>query len=157
VLTVRQYGVVRPGFEVLDEAGRLVAAFSGSARTEHGDIAIGDGRWHVRRMTRGHFVLESPSGVLAHADRTSAWSGRWELHAAGRTYDLVRRSWHSRVHELREAGRPVGTVEPRGPFSRHATATLPSTLPLPEQVFVIAVVLTIWRRDQQAAATSGSG
>jgi hypothetical protein len=46
----------------------------------------------------------------------------------------------------------VGELHPRGLSGSRADVALPPALPPAVQVFVIAVVMTLWRRENNAAA-----
>lgn len=156
MLTVQPHGVLRNGFDLFDESDREVGAFAGSAWRETGQIRVGGQVWEFRKERSRRFVLAGPQGVLAAAERTSVWNGRWQLTTGGRAYELAKRSW-SRTYELRRDGAVVGEVAARGVFSGKAAAALPTELPLPVQVFVVAIVMALWRRQQAAAAGAAAG
>ena len=155
MFTVQPLGAFKSGFDLVDEAGGVVGTFRGSAWREHGEITVGQERMSFRRHGGRRFTLEGASGVLATAAKPSIWSGRWEITAGDRTYELAKRSWMSRAIQLRGRGQVLGEVQPKSAFSAKAAVELPAELPLPVQVFVIAVVLTLWRRDESAAAAGG--
>ena len=156
--TVRPHGTFKNGFDLLDDAGRELGSFHGSAWRERGEITAGGEVAGFRREGGRHFALDGPGGELAAADKPSIWSGRWVVRAGERTYELAKRSWLSRSFELRRGGQVVGSVQPRGVFSGGAAVDLPAELPPAVQVFVAAVVLTLWRRESAAAgAAAASG
>lgn len=151
MLTVRPHGTLKTGFDLVDEAGRTLAAFAGSAWRESGQVRVGDEVWEFRKERSSRFVLAGPHGIAAAADRTSLWGGRWQLTAGSGTYELAKRSW-SRRYELRGRGQVLGEIRAKGAFSGKAAAELPAELPPAVQAFVTAVVLTLWRRESAAAA-----
>lgn len=154
MLTVLPHGALKNGFDLVDPAGVTLGAFVGSAWRENGQIHIGAERWDFRRERSRRFVLVGPHGTYAAADRTSLWSGEWRISAGDVSYDLVKPSWLSRRYELRAGDEVRGELHPKGVFSSKAEVTLPADLPPPVQVFVIAVVLTLWRRDQASSQAS---
>jgi hypothetical protein len=155
VLTAIPHGTFKNGFDLVDAAGRGVATFRGSAWRENGEIISGDGRWRFRRDGGRHFTLEGPGGFVAEATKPSMWSGRWQVAIGSETYELAKRTWLSRTFELR--GRStLGEVRPHGGFSSKADVDLPAELSPPLQAFVVAVVLTLWRREQAAAASGAA-
>jgi hypothetical protein len=156
VLTVRALGAFKNGFDLVDDEAGSVGGFRGSAWREHGDIVVGRERLGFRRHGGRRFTLESPSGVLATAVKPSRWSGRWEITLGDRTYELAKRSLMSRTVEVRGRGQVLGEVRPKGVFGGNAAVELPAELPVPVQVFVIAVVLTLWRRDETAGASAAT-
>lgn len=154
--TVRPHGTFRKGFDLVDDAGRPLGSFAGSAWRERGEITTGAGRAEFRRLGGRRFTLAGPAGELAVAQKPSMWSGRWEVLTGGRRYELAKRSWLSRTFELTGGGQVVGRVQPTGAFSGRAAVDLPAELPPVVQVFVVAVVLTLWRRESTAASTAAA-
>lgn len=148
---VRPHGSWRHGFDLLDEPGAPVGSFEGSPWREGGRIRAGGQQWEFRRERSRRLVLAGPRGEDAAADRVSAWSGRWRLSAGGRTYELAKAAWYSRRYQLRAGDAVAGELTPRGVFRSKADVTLPPELPPAVQVFVVAVVMTLWRRDDAAA------
>jgi hypothetical protein len=157
MLTVRPHGVLARGFDVVDGAGAVVGAFVGSAWRENGRIQAGYGEWEFRRERSRRFVLTGPQGMAAAADRTSLWSNRWQVSVGPKAYELAKPSWLGRRYELRDGGRAVGDLRPRGVSAAKAEVALPPELPPAVQVFVVAVVMTLWRREQSAATAGAAG
>ena len=159
MLTAVPHGTSRNGFDLVDETGAAVATFRASARREQGEITSREGSWRFRRDGGRHFTLAGERGLLAEASKPGLWSGRWEVIVGSETYELSKRSWRSRAFELSGRSR-LGEVRPQREFSRRAEVDLPPELPLPVQAFVVAVVRTLWRREQAAptgtAATDGT-
>jgi hypothetical protein len=79
-----------------------------------------------------------------------------EVQHEGRTYLLKRPSAFRRSYAVWEAGAQVGSVAPTSAFSNAAAVDLPASMPVQVQVFVVAVVVTQWRRQQSAAGASAS-
>jgi hypothetical protein len=152
MLRIQPHGSFKRGFDVVDERGSVVGAFEGSPWREGGRIRAGGQEWEFRRERYRRLVLALPQGEFAAADRVSAWSGRWELTTGGRTYELAKAAWYSQRYELRVGAAVVGELHPRGVFGNKADVALPPELPPAVQVFVVAVVMTLWRREQSAAA-----
>jgi hypothetical protein len=153
MLLVQPHGSFGKGFDVLDESGPTVGSFEGSPWREGGRIRAGGQEWEFRRERYRRLVLAAPQdgGEYAVAERISAWTGRWQLSAGGRTYELAKTAWYSRRYELLAGDAVVGELHPRGVFGNKADVTLPPELPPAVGVFVVAVVMTLWRRDQNAA------
>jgi hypothetical protein len=152
MVIVQPHGSFKRGFDVLDEGGPTVGSFEGSPWREGGRIRAGGQEWEFRRERYRRLVLARSEGEYAAAERVSAWSGRWELTTGGRTYGLAKAAWYSRRYELRVGDAVVGELHPRGVFGNRADVLLPPELPPAVQVFVVAVVMTLWRREQSAAA-----
>jgi hypothetical protein len=155
---LRPHGTFKNGFDLVDDAGRELGSFHGSAWRERGEISADGQLAGFRRDGGRRFALDGPGGELAVARKPSAWSGRWVVETGDREYELVKRSWLSRSFELRSGDQAVGSVHPKGVFSGKAAVHLPAELPPAVQVFVVAVVLTLWRRESAAAgAAAASG
>ncbi|HEV7653844.1 MAG TPA: hypothetical protein VGP36_03780 [Mycobacteriales bacterium] len=157
MLLVRPRGSFRQGFDVLDQGGAPVGAFLGSAWRESGRIQAGGEEWEFRRERYRRLSLAGPQGVYAAAERVSLWSGRWRLTTGGQAYELVKGGWFSRRYELLAGDAVVGELAPRGVFGSKAAVELPPQLPPAVQVFVIAVVMTLWRREQNSASGAAAG
>jgi hypothetical protein len=107
------------------------------------------------RLMSGRFVLESDGGVLASAEKPSAWRQRLLIEHAGRRYVLKRRSMFSRTFELHEGPTMVGSLSATGMLSRRMNIELPESLPLPVRVFVVWLTVVLWKRETEAAAAAG--
>jgi hypothetical protein len=46
----------------------------------------------------------------------------------------------------------LGLIEPQGLLTRKAAISLPDTIPLPIQIFVIWLVLVSWKRESDAGS-----
>lgn len=157
MLTVHPHGTFNAGFDLVDEVRGPVGTLAGSAWREGGRVHVGPQEYGFRKDGGRRFALTGPGGgQLAGAERTSFWTSAWRVTTADRAYDLVKPSlWRSR-YEVRQGGQVVGTLDRRGFLRSRAEVTLPPDLPPPVQVFVVAVVLTQWRRDSSAAAGGAS-
>ncbi len=98
------------------------------------------------------FVLEREGVTMASTDKMRTWGRvipvRWEA----KRYELARESAWRRGYVLRDGGSAVGTIRPAGWATRRAVADLPDDLPLPVRMFIMWIVLAMWRRAAQAAS-----
>jgi hypothetical protein len=102
---------------------------------------VGGNLWGTR------YTMTDESGVLvASADRVGR--KRWTVMAGGRSYQFQRASMWRSEERLITNEQTAGTVRRTSVWRGDAVADLPD-LPLPVQVFVLVVVLTMW--DAQAA------
>ena len=51
-----------------------------------------------------------------------------------------------------DGDRQIGAISPENAWTRRATADLSPDLPMPIQVFVIWLVILLWKRDAQSSA-----
>lgn len=77
------------------------------------------------------------------------------MESDGRTYEFRRASLWRREEALYAGGERVGSVKRSSLWRSTATAELPG-LPLPVQLFVLAVVLTMWDWSDAAAGSSAA-
>ncbi len=131
--------------------GRPLARWEGSSWKAGGTFELDGRRYSVRsNMWATTYVMTCDDGTtIASADRVGRKN--WTVQAAGLRYTFRRPSFWRHEEELLFEGRRVGSVNRKSVWRSDTVADLPG-LPLPVQVFVLAVVLTVW--DQAAAAAS---
>jgi hypothetical protein len=105
---------------------------------------VSSNAWGTRFQMTDQFGL-----IVAAADRVGR--KRWTVEASGRSYQFKRASLWRPEEVLVADGRPVGSVRRTSLWRSDTAAELPG-LPLPVQVFVLVVVLTMW--DSRAAASA---
>ncbi|MGH8907961.1 MAG: hypothetical protein ACRD0K_15955 [Egibacteraceae bacterium] len=143
---------------IVSEDGATVADVQHASLRERATVRIGDRSLELTRLglVRGSLVLMEHGVEIAQAERAGAMSRVWHLRSASGSCDLTKPSWWSRAYELRSEGRTVGSIQPEGFLRRGAIADLPSGMAIEFRVFVLVVVLTLWRREDSAAAGGGS-
>ena len=143
--------------------GQVVARLTFRAMREAGDIVVdgerhevrreraGGGRWLLRPVIEG-----APGRAVAVAEKPSAWRHRFVVRAPGRSTALhvQRPSALRRTYEVREADRVIGRLRQVSMWRRRISVDLPDDLPPQVQVFVVWLVLLLFRRDDSAAAAS---
>ena len=140
-------------FDVTDHE-RHIAHLDVSAWGEKGVLTIDGVAHRVYRegVGRGDFLLERDGIVLARATKPSAFRSAFEVRHDGRTYELAKESFWQRRFVLRSGSAEIGSVAPRRVVGREAFAALPETWPLPLKVFVVWLVVIMWKRAAQAAS-----
>lgn len=115
---------------------------------EKGDVEI-DGM--VCRMYRdgflGDFVLEAQGHILLRAQKPSAFVRSFDLTYDHKHYQLKAASPFRRRFVLIEGNAIIGTIYPVSLFTRRAILDLPEEMPLVVRVFILWLVLLLWRRD----------
>jgi hypothetical protein len=137
--------------------GREVAALDISWWRERGALVIDGVSYAVVRegLVSSDFRMTGPDGrVVATASKPSLFRRRFDVVAGSHTVTLQARSAWGRTMDVLLDGRPAGTVTPAGMWTRRASADLPDTLPRPVQVFILWLVLLLWKRDEDHAAAS---
>jgi hypothetical protein len=115
-----------------------------------------EGRAYEMRRTswiHGSFVLACGGRALAEATKPSLFRRSFEIVADHRHFELEAVSAFHREFRLRRGSETLGTVRPRSFFSRTATADFAESIPLHVQLFVTVLVLVLWKRAADAAAT----
>ena len=150
MLEARKTSIWRNSYDITVD-GRPLARWNGSSWKPGGTFEL-DGRRHqVRSNTWATtYVMADDNGTtVATADRVGRKN--WTVQADGVSYTFRRASIWRHEEELLSDGRRVGSVKRNSMWSSDTVADLPG-LPLPVQVFILAVVLTMW--DSASAAAS---
>src|SRR5699024_1672419 len=121
---------------------------SGGRFTLHGiDYELRSNMWSAK------YALATAQGKpLATANHVGR--KHWSVEAGGVAYRFWRASFWRGDQALPTGARQVGLIRRTSSWKMSAEADLPG-LDLPMQVFVLAVVVTMWQRDQAAAASGG--
>ena len=101
----------------------------------------------------GHFCLECDGIVAAEAQKT-AMVRRFEVSFGGMRYDLSAASPFTRRFVLKMDDRMVGQIAPAGFFTRKCNIDLPADIPVPGQLFMLWLVILMWRRAAQSSAAN---
>ncbi len=131
--------------------GVPVAVWDSSLWTSGGRFEL-DGRgYRVRAGTwQTRYEMTDDQGVVVAAAE-KVGRKRWTVQAGDRTYSFRRASVWRGDQELMDGDTPVGLIKRTSSWRTDATADLPG-LPLPVQIFVLGVVITMWNAAAAAAA-----
>lgn len=102
-------------------------------------------------IARGRWFLRSGDGVLASAEKPSAFRRRFDVTVTDRRFTLEPGAPWSRRLVLRHGARERGSIEPEGLLTRKARIDLPADLSLPVRIFLSFLVLVLWKRAHAAA------
>lgn len=155
-LTLRPKAFWSWDFDILD-GDRVVAVLDRHWLREMAAFDVEGQRWQVRRTSvmRGTFALELDGRVVAEAQKTSSFRRAFAVTVGPERFELRAVSIFRREFQLFRGGIAIGSIRPTSPFRRHAIAQLPSSLPLPLRLFLVFLVLVIWKRQSDSAATGG--
>lgn len=139
------------------EGSTPVAEISVAWWRERGELKVRGSTFNVYREgpMMGDFVLESGGAVLARAEKPSAFRRTFLIVHEGRRYTLRSRSALLREFVLLDGSTEVGSIAPEWILTRRAAVSLPLDLPLPVRVFMIWLVLILWKRDDDSPGTTG--
>jgi hypothetical protein len=151
-LEARKTSVWRSRYDIFD-GGLAVATWDGSTRRSGGTIDLQGRRYQVRGNVLGtrFSMTDEFGGPVAAADRVGR--KRWTVESGGQTYHFRRASPWSNEQVLFAADGRVGSVRRTSFWRGEVRADLPG-LPLPVQVFVLGVVITMWDAQASGAAAA---
>jgi hypothetical protein len=138
----------------IEDDGREIAFIDRDWFRERATFAVDGAAYDVRRtsVVQGTFTLERGGVEIARAQKTSAFRRAFEIETADHErYELRAASTFRREFQLTRGGVPVGSISPVSMFGRTATAHLPETVPRPVQLFMLFLVLVLWKRRSDAS------
>ena len=142
----------------VQDAGCEVARIDMSFTREKAELSVSGLSYRARRegVMRGAFLLEAQDSVLAQAEKTSVFLRSFDVRFEGRTFTLQAVSAMRREFALLEQGGVVGRIAPRAWYTRRAVAQLPEDLPMPFRAWLVWLVMVMWKRAEDSAATHGA-
>lgn len=155
MLTAHKTSAFKREYEI-EADGRAVATFRPSWWQTGGTFAVDGHEYTIRQNFWGakYGMAMSDGTVVARADRVGR--KRWTIEAEGRTLHFRRASAWTGEQAMVDGDREIGTIRKLSWWKRGAVADLPDLDPA-LQVFVVAVVVTMWDNQAAAAASSGGG
>ena len=114
-------------------------------------------RFFREGLVSGAYVLEAYGREIARADKPSVFKRRFAVHFAGRRFVLEDESIFRRTFVVREEpedgiGVEVGRIKPVGAFRRSARARFDDDLPLAVNIFLIGLVILMWKRSGKSTS-----
>ena len=120
---------------------------------EAGSFELGGQRFDIAREPGwGDFVLSAGGDAICRARKPSAWFRSFQVVIGDRHLTLEAQSPLNRTFVLREGGATFGEIRPQGILSRKAVVMLPESLSRAVQVFIVWLVIVLWRRQANASA-----
>jgi hypothetical protein len=142
-------------FSVIDDSGDVVLIDRHWFR-ENASFSVNGRSFDVRRtsLVRGTFALEHAGVTVAEARKPSSFRRAFDITTGADHYRLEAANVFGRAFVLSHDGIPVGGVRPTSFIGRTATAQFPEQLPPEIQLFIVFLVLILWKRAADAAAAS---
>jgi hypothetical protein len=136
----------------LAKDGVPVASWGSTTWTSGGRFELDGQDFRVKANGWGSkFTMTDGAGtVVASAAKVNRKN--WTVEAGGQVYDFQRTSVWRNDQQLLQNGMPVGTIRRTSAWSGNLEADLP-TLPLPVQIFVLGVMITVAEASAAAAAS----
>ncbi|MGB9376928.1 MAG: hypothetical protein WCB04_05370 [Mycobacteriales bacterium] len=155
MLSARKLGRWKTSYEIAVD-GSPIATWKASSWKHGGTLEL-DGRdYDVRANMWGnkYGIAAADGSPVASAEHVGR--KRWSVESDGQTYDFQRASMWRREELLMRAGEQVGSITRPSMWRSDTQAELPG-LPLPVQVFILVVVLSMWDSSDAAGAASATG
>ena len=154
MLEARKASFWRNRYEISAD-GEVLLTWEGSSWRHGGTFELAGQQYSVRgNMWGSRYGMVDQFGTrVASADRVGRKN--WTVEAGGRAYTFHRRSIFRQEEQLHSEGQRLGTVKRSNRWRSDAVADLPG-LPLPVQVFVLAVAITMWDSAAAAGATAAA-
>ena len=158
ILDIRVRSLFKWQFDVF-EHNSLVADIDLKLWKEGADVEIKGESFRIFRdgLFRGEYVLEAHRTEVVRARKTSAFRRRFEVNFAGRRFVLAANSLFRRTFVVIEEpedgiGVEKGLVEAVKWYKHSAGARFDDDIPIAIDVFLIALVLMMWKRAAQSSS-----
>jgi hypothetical protein len=87
---------------------------------------------------------------VARTERPRRWRRELVIDHSGRRFTLRAKSAFRREFQLLNGPVQIGFISPEGLFTRRADAEFPNYFPLFLQVFIIWLVMMLWKQEDSA-------
>ena len=153
---IEPVGFFSPHF-TLRFGGETVATLKMSFWTEGCEFAIAGHQFAIRRVSlwKDGFQLVADDQPVCDVKR-DFWSRVFNVSSVDAQWTLGPTGFFSRIYQLLDGERELGTVRPVGWFTRGRVAEFAEEVPPPVQVLAIFLVLIVARRQQSHAGHGGS-
>jgi hypothetical protein len=149
----RRYSVEHNGLPVAEIACTIIGAKA--------TITIGGESYRAARegVMSGAFYLEANGSRIASAEKPNLFHRLFAVRCGTRAFTLKSAAAFGRAYVLTENEAAIGTITRQGFFGRKFSPELPDDLTLEFKLFLIWLVIVLWRRQRRAgaaAATAGA-
>ncbi len=124
----------------------------GCAKRESSSLAEGSTGSSVRASLAGPSSSKKTGSNWPVPKKPSSLFRSFTVTNNGKEYGLRAASPVERMFILSENGRELGTVRPEHAFTRKAVIDLPAEIDLPVRIFMVWLVLVLWKRDEESAS-----
>ena len=137
----------------LQQETKLVGELDPSVWRCKATLELEDGTYTLyrERFLGGDYLLERNGNIVARAVKLSMLHDKYAIQIGNRMIELRKSGWASRKFVLFDSDKQIGTISPRGMFSKRADIDLPAEWPLASRVFMFWLVLLVWKQQSQAA------
>lgn len=138
----------------LEQENKLVGELDPSMWRCKATLELEEGTYTLYRekFLGGDYLLERNGNVVARATKLSVFRDKFAVQVGNRTIELKKLRWTSRRFGLFEGDSQIGTIYPRGMFTRRANIDLQGEWSLASRIFMFWLVFLAWKRESQAAS-----
>jgi hypothetical protein len=155
-MEARRISAWRSRYRVTDDGGREITTWDSSFWRSGGVFELDGRRLEVRANVWGtrYTMVDALGDEIASANRVGR--KRWTVEAGGLTYHFRRKSMWSHEQQLVLGDAPVGSIRKLSFWGSAVSVELPGLSP-EIQVFVLGVVISMWKQEAAAAAGASGG
>ena len=137
----------------LEQESQLVGELDPSIWRCKATLELEEGTYNLYRekFLGGDYLLERNGNIVARAVKLSVLREKYAIQVGNRTIELRKTGWASRKFGLFDGDRQIGTISPKGTFSKRAEIDLPVEWPLASRIFMFWLVLLVWKQSQAAS------
>ena len=138
----------------LEQENELVGELDPSIWRCKATLELHEGTYNLYREKTlgGDYLLERNGNVVARAEKLSVFRDKFAVLFDNQVIELKKLRWTSRKFGLFDGHRQIGTISPRGFFTKRADIDLPGEWPLANRIFMFWLVFLMWKRESQAAS-----
>jgi hypothetical protein len=133
------------------EQRAIVGRIDFSVWGEAGLLKVQDASFRVYREQGNNFYLADQQRCIAIAEKPNPLFRQFFIKQGEARYELQATSALGRKFIVQEYGRIVGAIYPVHALTRQTVVDLPESIPLPMRLFMVWLVLTLWRRQQKSS------
>ena len=139
--------------------GETVAEIAPAWVGEQAEVTVAGEPYTLTResVLEGTFAMRSGDRVVARARKPSAFARAVDVELAGRRFELRAVSVWRREFGLFDGADLVGRIGPAAWLGRSAVIDLPDDVPPHAQVFLLWLVLVMWRRAASSSSAAAAG
>jgi len=137
-------------FTIFDERS-AVAKIDLAWVREAGELHVDGSSYRVYRegLLNGAFILEKEGAEIARAEKPGILFRSFKVESGGKIFMVDAESALGRKFVLSEGGQTLGSVQPEHALTRRAIVDLPEDIALPVRIFIVWLILILWKRDAE--------
>jgi hypothetical protein len=126
-----------------------LSSLSFSCWGEAGMFEIWGERYRIYPEADGTFVLEQNKRAIAIAEKPNPFYRMFFIQHGESWYELKAERAKGRRFVLQKDGELLGWITPQHPFTRKTNVQIPDTIPLCVRLFMVWLVMMLWRRTAE--------